>query len=156
MVHKVRLSDLVDEMDMQMDEYFQLINKETGEIIYIMEKLVGIAEEGESYGHLPDWQQEQMELAIDFVEHDTAKYLPLPSKFDIDEYGMIEDFCFSVEDSKTEAKLLHAIRGKGAFRRFKDMIVDLDLEEDWYNYRDKRYKQIAIEFCEDHGLEYVV
>jgi len=120
-----------------------------------MEKLVRMAEDGEPYDHLPDWQQEQMELAIDFVEYDMEKYLPIPSQFDINEYGMMEDFCFSIKDSNAQNKLLHTIRGKGAFRRFKDMIIDLDLAEDWYNYRDKRYKQIAIEFCEDHGLEYV-
>ncbi|MFD1363577.1 UPF0158 family protein [Lentibacillus salinarum] len=152
---KVKLSELADEMDMQMDDHFQLVNKETGEIVIIMESLVRIAEDGEPYDHLPDWQQEQMELAIDFVEYDMAKYLPIPSQFDINEYGMMEDFCFSIKDSKAQDKLLHAIRGKGAFRRFKDMIIDLDLEEDWYDYRDKRYKQIAIEFCEDNGLEYV-
>ncbi|WP_010529177.1 UPF0158 family protein [Lentibacillus jeotgali] len=156
MGNKLKISELADEMSMQqMDEHFQLINKETGEVVYIMENLVRMAEDDEPYDHLPDWQQEQMELAIDFVEYDMEKYLPIPSQFDIDEYGMIEDFCFSIKDSNAQDKLLHAIRGKGAFRRFKDMIIDLDLEKDWYAYRDERYKQVAIEFCEDHGLGYI-
>ncbi|MFD2759932.1 UPF0158 family protein [Lentibacillus juripiscarius] len=150
---KVKLTDIIDEMEMQTEEDSPLLKKDTGEIIYIMKDFIRMAEDGEPYDHLPDWQQEQMELAIDFVENED-KYVELPSKFEIDEYAMIEDFCFSVKDSKAQEKLLRIICGKGAFRRFKDEIIDLDLEDDWYTYRDNCYKQIAIDFCERHKVEY--
>ncbi|GGJ96160.1 hypothetical protein GCM10007063_18300 [Lentibacillus kapialis] len=155
MSSKVNISELAEEMGMQMDGHLQLVNKETGEIVHIMESFIRMAEDEKPYGHLPDWQQEEMELAIDFVEYDMEKYVLTPSQFDINEYGMMEDFCFSIKDPGKQDKLLHTIRGKGAFRRFKDMVIDLDLAEDWYDYRDKRYRQTAIEFCEDYGLEYV-
>ena len=46
-----------------------------------------------------------------------------------------------------------AIRGKGAFRRFKDRLYDFDLQEKWYKYRDDCYEQIARDWCERFGIE---
>lgn len=80
--------------------------------------------------------------------------ISLPSEFDINEYNMMEEFCFSVQDSKSQEALLRAIRGKGAFRRFKDKVFNVGLEQDWYDYRDKCYRQIVIDFCEQNDLEY--
>lgn len=45
-----------------------------------------------------------------------------------------------------------AIRGKGAFRRFKDCLFDLGMEQEWYKYRDACYEKIAREWCEKHGI----
>ncbi|MFB9762566.1 hypothetical protein [Ectobacillus funiculus] len=41
----------------------------------------------------------------------------------------IEDYCRTVSDHVKRDTLLRAIKGKGAFRRFKDKIIDLDIEE---------------------------
>ena len=30
----------------------------------------------------------------------------------------------------------------------------LNIIQDWYDFRDKKYKQIAIEWCEQNELEY--
>ncbi|MEW9677309.1 UPF0158 family protein [Lentibacillus sp. L22] len=95
-----------------------------------------------------------MRLAYDIVE-DADKYIELPTPHDIDEYDMVENFCFTVKIKKKKEILLKAIRGKGAFGRFRHHIADLDLEQDWYMFRDQSYKQIAIDFCEMNGLEYV-
>ena len=39
---------------------------------------------------------------------DSDDYLPLPSKFDIDEYHIMEDFCCSVVDDEIRGKLFPA------------------------------------------------
>ena len=58
-------------------------------------------------------------------------------------------------DTKNEEILMifAAIRGKGAFRRFKDRLYDFDLQEKWYKYRDDCYEQIARDWCERFGIE---
>jgi hypothetical protein len=56
-------------------------------------------------------------------------YLPLPSKFDIHEYHIMEEFCYSVVDEKIRRVLSDKIRGSGAFRRFKDAICKYEFED---------------------------
>ncbi|GAA0603608.1 hypothetical protein GCM10009001_20800 [Virgibacillus siamensis] len=96
-----------------------------------------------------------MKRAYDVVDGFGDMYVELPSEFDIHEYSMIEDFCYSLKDSQERDTLLRVIRGKGAFRRFKDTIIDFGLRQRWFDYRDECYKEIARQFCEDHGVEYV-
>lgn len=47
-----------------------------------------------------------------------------------------------------------AIQGRGAFRRFKDRIRTLGLEQAWYGYQEDEYKRHAIRWCEENGVEY--
>jgi hypothetical protein len=77
----VKLQDIIDEMEMQMDEYHKYLNTEIGEII-------------------------------------------------------------------------SAIRGRGAFRRFKDAICRYGIEDSWYQFRYEAFKKLAIEWCEHHNVLY--
>ena len=52
------------------------------------------------------------------------------------------------------AELQDAIHGAGAFRCFKDTLRRYRPEKDWYAYRDEALRQIAIAWCEEHGIEY--
>lgn len=85
-------------------------------------------------------------MAIDVIEN-FNNYEELPTQFEINEYEMMEDFCFTLTD-KHQNILLNGIRGRGAFRRFKDTVHDLGIAEEWYRYRDECYKRIAIKWCE--------
>ena len=62
------------------------------------------------------------------------------------------DFINTIYDSNRREKLSQAIRGKGAFRRFKNTIINFGLEKQWYTYRDQCYKEIAIDWCEKNNL----
>ena len=62
----------------------------------------------------------------------------------------MERFCLSREDDD----LCDAIRGRGAFRRFKDRVQAYGIAEDWYRYRDAALREIAVAWCEAHGLQY--
>ncbi|KAB8125834.1 hypothetical protein F9U64_21510 [Gracilibacillus oryzae] len=150
---KVKIDEILVAMDMQSYDNINLLHINTGNVVHVLREFLTMAEDGESIDDLYDWQQEQMELAYDIIENDD-NYLDLPTEFEIHEYSMMEDFCFTIENPAFQNKLLHTIRGKGAFRRFKDKINELDIEQDWYAYRDECYKQIAREFCEKNNLEY--
>ena len=78
----------------------------------------------------------------------------LPDQYEIHEYRIMEEFLETIEDVKTYNCMAIAMQGKGAFRRFKDMAINLGLIEDWYKFRNEAYKKIAIRWCEDHDLEY--
>jgi len=151
---RVKLSDLVEAMEIRPQESSFFLNKETGEVVMVSEEEFGAAEEGENLEEYPDWQQEAIIVARDILDH-KEKYVELPSEFEIDEYGMMVDFCRSLEDPQISEALSQAIKGKGAFRRFKDHIIELGIEDRWYKYRDEAFKKMAIEWCEDNNIDYI-
>lgn len=67
---KVNINDILEGIEMQFDESSHLLNIQTGEVIFIQHEFLRDAEDGEPFDHLPDWQQEQMILANDILEHD--------------------------------------------------------------------------------------
>ena len=47
-----------------------------------------------------------------------------------------------------------AFHGSGPFRRFKDGLCRYDLEQEWYDFRDEAYKQIARDWCNANNIRY--
>jgi len=78
----------------------------------------------------------------------------LPSRFDMNEYRIMERFCDTVEDEKVATGLRLAIQGSGAFRRFKDGLHAFGIAEQWYAFRDKALREIAKDWCEENHIEY--
>lgn len=151
---QVKLGDIIEGMEMQSEESNSYVNLKTGEIVYVSNETMLFAEDGEEFDHLPEWQQDEVNLAIDIVEN-AEKYASLPNHLDINEYVMMEGFCHSLSDTKKQNILLNSIKGKGAFRRFKEAVYRLGVAEQWYNYRDNSYKKIAMEFCKSKNINYI-
>jgi len=153
MNNPVKLQSIIEELEMQFEESQTFLNIKTGKIISVSLEDLRAAEEEDSFDHLPDWQQEDRKVAIDVCEN-FENYKELPTKYEINEYEIMEDYCLTVSDHVKRDTLLRAIKGKGAFRRFKDTIIDFDIEEQWYSFRNERYKEIAIEWCKDNSVNY--
>lgn len=81
--------------------------------------------------------------------------LRLPTKFEIHEYHIMEEFIWTLENKKSN-KLENAIRGKGAFRRFKDMVFCMGISQQWYDFQAEYYRKLAITWYKSHNLEYIV
>lgn len=84
-----------------------------------------------------------------------ADYLALPDRFEIDEYRMMERFALGIADTGSQDQLVSALQGRGAFRRFKDAVLRLDLAERWYAYRNDAYEGVAWDWCEVNGVELI-
>jgi hypothetical protein len=151
---QVKLQDIIEGIEVQADSIRTFLNTNTGDVISVSEDNLRAAEDEEPMDHLPNWQQEDLKIAYDVVEN-FEDYKELPTKFEINEYEMMEDFCLTIRNEKNQALMLNSIKGKGAFRRFKDIIVQLGIDVQWYSYRDQCYKQIAIEWCQDNNVDYV-
>jgi len=149
---RVKLSDLIEGMDFQSDECFSYLNTTTGEVVSVTTEELRAAEEDEPLEDFPDWQHDAIRIARDIVA--TEHYLPLPDRFEINEYRIMERFCLSVDDEVIRDDLCNAIRGRGAFRYFKDRIHAYGIAEEWYRYRDAALREIAIGWCEEHGITY--
>ena len=146
------LKDVVHEMDVPGDEHSAFLHRHTGELITLSRDELSAAEEDDDIDDYPEWQQEMIIKAREILESDD--FLALPNKFDVHEYSIMEDFCFSVADDTIRGSLLDKIRGNGAFRRFKDAIQMNGIEEDWYSFRQEAFEKIAIDWLEDNKISY--
>lgn len=80
----------------------------------------------------------------DLEEFSTTKFLIV-----------MEEFMYQLPSGENQDILDRAIRGRGAFRRFKDKLYDLELEQQWYKYCDEAYERIAREWCARHKIDVV-
>jgi len=149
---RVKLSDLIEGMDFQSDECFSYLNTATGEVVSVTTEELRAIEEDAPLEDFPAWQHDAIRIAKDIIETDS--YLQLPDRFEINEYRIMERFCLSVDDEDMRDDLCDAIRGRGAFRRFKDRMQLYGMAEEWYRYRDAALREIAVAWCEAHGISY--
>ena len=82
------------------------------------------------------------------------KSIILPTQYEINEYQIMGDFIDTINDFEIRNNLHRLIQGKGAFRRFKDYCFEVNIIQDWYNYREEKYKEIAINWCKENDLKY--
>jgi hypothetical protein len=156
MKKSVDLNSLIEEMDMQLEDYTILVNKKTGEIVSVNSYNLRDVEDGEiepPYSGYQDWEKEELKICEEIIVN-YDDYVDIPSKYDINEYEIMEDFCYSIEDDKLRNKMCQVINGRGAFRRFKDNIRYYGIEEDWYKFKEEGLKEIAIKWCKDNDIEY--
>ncbi len=133
---KVKLSEIIDAIEMTNQESEYFLDQETGEIVWFN-----------------DFAMTSKEREVASNTLDEHGFYRLPTSFDINEYSIMEDFVYSLQESKRD-RLARAISGRGAFRRFKDGIRQMGIEEEWYAYQEEAYKRMAIEWCEENGIKY--
>jgi len=148
----VSIKDVVDEMDVLSEERSSFLNLNTGELVTLSTEELSAAEEDANIDEYPEWQQEMINKAKEVISAD--EYLPLPSKYDINEYNIMEEFCLSIMDDEIKELLLDNIRGRGAFRRFKDAINMIGIKEEWYRFRQGALEKIAINWLEANQILY--
>lgn len=81
-------------------------------------------------------------------------WIMLPTHDEIDDYGTMKRFIERIDDPGKKIWFENAIHGKGAFRRFRSTLERFKMENEWYDFLDKTHEEIAMEWCEDHGLTY--
>jgi hypothetical protein len=150
---RVKLSDIIEGMQFQSDESSSYLNIKTGEVILMTDYAMRAAEDDEPLEDVPDWERELVEIAREII-NETGEYISLPTKFDIDEYSIMENFCMSLDKQEIGDILCDLISGSGAFRRFKDAIYKYGVENEWYTYRDNAMKELAIEWCRENNIEF--
>src|SRR5881628_1080796 len=133
----VSLRDFIEEIDLVTDEATAYINRKTGELITLTH---------EEAAEAPQWQKDLLPKAREVMA--SEDYIPLPSKFEIHEWSIMERFAQSHTDAAVSDELDAALHGRGAFRRFKDAVHRLGIADDWYQFRDAALEEIAIEFLE--------
>jgi hypothetical protein len=148
----VKLDDLISEIEIQIDETFTYINTETGEVITLSREEMRAAEDEEPLENYPDWQRENIEKAIKIIEDENEAYLDFTLRNEYHEYEIVEEFIGTLSEAEVREELFGAIQGRGAFRRFKDGIREHGVEKQWYEFKEKKIKELVIEWCEEKDL----
>ena len=132
---KLDLNMVAGEFDMISSETHLFYNKETGEF---------------------DFYNECMDMEDDNIEkYDGNEWVAAPNQRDLNEYSIMEDFIYTVSDSHKKELLSVAIEGRGAFRRFRDTLYRVDLVDEWYSYKHDTFVELAREWCERNGIDYI-
>lgn len=89
------------------------------------------------------------------IEEDYGtRYIPIPTIPSWESYKVMEDFIETVEDENLQEKLYIAIDGKGAFRRFKNVLLYYsEKRERWFKFRDAKLMEHIMKWLDDEGIE---
>jgi hypothetical protein len=147
----ISLSSVIEAIESATDEANSYLDPDSGEIVYVTDEMRELAEEGEDE-HTAEWMREELPKVREALE--SGRFLSLPTKFDVHEWAIMEEFSQEQENDRVRAELLDAIHGAGAFRMFKSTIRRLGVEKDWHKFRDEAIKQIAVEWLGKHHLQY--
>ena len=149
----VRLTDVVNEMDVLNGEWRVYLNKQTGEMVTATPENEGLLEDASAAERAAAWQLEQLPKIREAL--DSEDWIALPDRFEIHEWSIMERFVMSLDDDTPRERLERAIHRSGAFRRFKDAVQELDLREAWFRFRDRAFEEIAVAWLEDNGVPFV-
>jgi Uncharacterised protein family (UPF0158) len=170
---KIDLADLAQAFDNAGWETTYFLDLDTGRVIMLTEDARGEYKRlSESVGHvdkaewaaafeaalqeadLPDWQVESIrdasQVDAGFPEH----YLRVPEADSREGYRDMEAFIETVINQRLADRLGRAIQGRGAFRAFKDVLLDQAGErERWFAFRDARQRARVLEWLADEEIE---
>jgi hypothetical protein len=131
---KIGLDELCDAMENSSYEVEYYLDLETGEILFVSEGM-----DDEETGKLKIQIGEELD-----------RYEPIPKAESYEGYRDMQAFIATVEDDHLSELLEVAINGKGAFRRFKDVLLNYPEErERWFQFKDDRMKERALEWLDD-------
>jgi len=131
---KIDLDELCSAMDNSSYENEYYLDLETGEILFLSEYM----------------DDEEMENLRERIDEEPDRYEPIPKAESHEGYEDMRDFIASVENEHLAELLEVAINGKGAFRRFKDVLLGYPEErERWFQFKDDRMEGRALEWLDD-------
>jgi len=131
---KIDLDELCSAMEDSSYEHKYYLDLETGEILFLSE-------------YMEDDEAEKLREKID---DGPDRYERIPKAESHEGYDDMQDFIATVKDERLSELLEVAINGKGAFRRFKDVLLNYPEErERWFQYRDDRTQERALEWLDD-------
>jgi hypothetical protein len=146
----------MDALEFDSPDYMTRYDREAGQLVMVEESVLRSVEEGdeEALAGVPEWQKEQVEIARAMVADIGERFISPPDKFEFHEYRQMERFVVSLDNETASEQLWRAIKGKGAFRYFKDTLHRLGLQDQWYRYREKAMKEFIIDWAKDNQVPY--
>lgn len=137
----IPLKQVIQAIEEASEVFTSFWDKKTGKTVYLADPL------------MTDMTEEDKALAS-AIEDMPERFLRFPTKYEIHQYRIMEDSIDRLPPGKAQEELAYAIRGKGAFRWFKLSVRYHGLEQRWFDYLAGAYRELAIRWCVEEGLEY--
>jgi hypothetical protein len=153
---KVDLKELVSEMEMgEQMELTGYLDTETGEILSMPDSVMRAVEDSDEAAEaLPDWEQELVETAESILGDEKNRFRLIPKSESREGYEIMVAFTESMRGKGLREKLSIVLNGKGAFRRFRNVLNDHPDElEKWYKFKDDWMREEAIQWLIPNGIE---
>jgi len=137
-----RLAIGIGELAMAMEDHGEMgewfLDTQTGEFLRIPEDLI----------------EEEDEEALALIEGDPERYEPVPEIPSYEMYDLMARFAGSVDDPRLQDLLTVALDGRGAFGRFKRVLLDYPEErERWFRMRDAHVEERMLDWLSSLGIE---
>ena len=172
---KVDMDALTGVFELHFDDINSYLDLETGEVLQVSDETRRLLEkldeelytdEGErvmplevllaQHPEIPDWQKVAL-LEADRVERGFGARIVAIDPEPYSDYNDMESFVYTVADARLANELEYAIQGRGAFRRFKDILAcHPQVQNAWYAFKDVQIKQRVRELLEVFGIEPVI
>jgi hypothetical protein len=135
------------------------------QLYVVMDEILDAIDSGgdESPRFFLDLQSGQIELWVDplltgeepeFDPDDRDRYAEIPRATSRDGYRAMEDFIAGLDEVDVQTELRRAIAGKGAFRRFRELLSGYpDLQARWEAEKRQRLLTEALAWFEELGIE---
>jgi hypothetical protein len=82
-------------------------------------------------------------------EESIERYVLIPTITSFESFRLMERFADGVEDEQTRNRLLNALGRHKPFRRFKDILEDLGIRDEWFAFEYQYGKEQMEEWLED-------
>lgn len=99
----IPLKQVIQAIEEANEAFTRFWDAKTGKTVYLADPL------------MTDMTEEDKALAAE-MENTPERFLRFPTKYEIHQYRIIEDFIAQLSPGKAQEELAYAIRGKGAFR----------------------------------------
>lgn len=136
---KIKLQVVIDAIEQASDTYKAFYDTKTKETVY-----------------LPDvWVTGETDEALAaLLREEPERFIQFPTRYEIHEYSIMDSFVDYLPPGKIKSELSSAIRGKGAFRRFKQTIRFHGIEQLWYDYQANAYRELAERWCNENNIQF--
>ncbi len=149
-ISKEAFNDIVESMDLigdGVDVYFDLETNETRPVTEMeVESIDQLSDESS------EWENEVAVETKQILDNIDGRFLKLPDSFEINQLNIMNDFAEAQSDEEVAVKLRNAIHGSGAFKKFKKLLLENELETEWFQFRSDKFRTMALEWCEANGI----
>lgn len=135
----MKLQTVIDAIEQASEAYTILYDTKTNETVYLPDAYV---------------TGETDEVLEELLDRDPKRFLHFPTKYELHEYSIMESFVDHLPPGRAKSELIRAIRGKGAFRRFKQSIRYHGMEQSWYAYLADGYRELAERWCKENEIQF--
>ena len=170
----VKIPDLIEAFEIGGNLITYYLDLETGDVLSVSDEIRSLLEsldaelydeEGEPlmpfetllehHSEIPEWQKECL-IEADRVESGYGVSVMAIEPEPHSDYNDMERFIAVVEDDQVANLLSYAIQGRGAFRRFKDVLLDYpQVREAWFAFKAESVEAHVRDWLDMYNIEVV-